>query len=870
MLRGIDAFRNLMVAHGLQCPDPLVADEIIHRFHVEGDKPSSKNGWYIFHGNDGLPAGAFGSWKTGETFTWCGKERKTLTDAERAELRERIARAKAARDQELKKIYAEARAKAASIWKRSRPVKNHLYLESKNIKSQSTAIGLRSHKGSLVVPVLDVDEIIHGLQFISADGEKSFLTGSAITGHFYPIGDFGGGGTLLICEGYSTGASLHEATGYPVACALNCGNLRPVCEALRKKSPNAKLIVCADDDYQTEGGNPGVTKGREAAEATGAALVIPRFKDQAHRGTDFNDLHQIEGLEAVRLQIEDVLMAPADGDEKTPKKTQSQILCEIAENIETFCTPDGEVYAFIPVNEHLECWPVRWKIFKQWLVRNFFDQFDKPPGGQALSDALNVVEAKAQFSGAPKREVFLRVAEYNGKVYLDLCNEDWQVVEISADGWQVINVSPVPFKRPPGLLPLPEPRKGNKASFKALRKYVNLKSENDFILLVAWLVGALRAQGDHVILVLQGPEGTGKTTAARLIKGIVDPNVSSERSSPRNEEDFIIGASNNHVTSFDNISGIPPWLSDALCRLSTGGGLATRRLYTNDEEKLFYARRPALLTGINPMPTRNDLARRCIVLNLEPIRGQVLEEKALIKKFRNNDLPGILGTLCDAVSVALRNEQMEPKNLPCMASFTAWVLRAEKALPWKAGAFRSAYKENTQNIIEMAVDADLVSSAIQEFMTGRESWEGTASELLGELCEIVPEKNQRQKAWPQAPNVLSNKLKRASNFLRQVGIEVETGIRVEHERKRLIRLGRKKIVRIVTSSANGVNILKIQDKLADDNADDADDRSKKIVRRQLSENIDKNRQNDAADDADDEKPTLSKSRFKQQEVIDLW
>jgi hypothetical protein len=552
----------------------------------------------------------------------------------------------------------------------------------------------------------------------------------------------------------------------------------------------------------------------------------------------------LHGGRTYRLQAEN----STDEDEKSigkkEKKTQSQILCELAEGLETFCTPDGDVYAFIPVNGHIELWPVRWQIFKQWLVKGFWDNFNKPPGGQAITDALNAIEAKAQFSGTPKREIFLRVAEHDGKFYLDLCNETWQVVEISADGWQVINVSPVPFKRPKGLLPLPEPNKSNKENFQALKKYINLKTEDDFILLVAWLVGALRKEGDHVILVLQGPEGTGKTTAARLVKTIIDPNISSERSAPRNEEDFIIGASNNHITSFDNISGIQPWLADALCRLSTGGGFSTRQLYTNDEEKLFYARRPAILTGINPMPNRNDLARRCIVLNLEPIRGQVLEEKSLFEKFRKEVLPGILGALCTAVSAALRNEKMEPKDLPCMASFTAWILRAEEALPWKPGAFKKAYKKNTKNIIEQAVDADLVSSAIQKFMADKESWRGTASELLEELCKIVLKKTQNQKAWPKEPNILSNKLKRASSFLRQVGIEVETGIKTTRG-KRLIALykGTKKTATIPTNATN----------------DDSGDENKKDRHsHQVLENIEENKE--SCDQSGDQikRPPLNK------------
>ncbi len=527
-------------------------------------------------------------------------------------------------------------------------------------------------------------------------------------------------------------------------------------------------------------------------------------------------------------------------------KTHSQILCEIAEGLETFCTPDSDVYAFIPVKKHIETWPVLWKVFRQWLVKRFFDRFEKPPGVQALSDALNVIEAKAQFSGMPQREVFLRVAEYGGKVYLDLCNETWQVVEISADGWQVINVSPVPFRRPPGLLPLPEPSKGDKAVFEIFKKYINLKSKNDLILLIAWLVGALRQEGDHVILVLQGPEGTGKTTAARLIKSIIDPNISSERSIPQKEEDFIIGASNNHITSFDNISGIQPWLADALCRLSTGGGFSTRRLYTNDEEKLFYARRPVLLTGINPMPNRNDLARRCIVLNLEPIQGQILDGKSLFEKFRKEVLPGMLGAFCTAVSAALRNEKMELKDLPSMASFTAWILRAEEALPWKPGAFRKAYNKNTKNIVEQAVDADPVSSAIQEFMADKESWQGTASKLLEELCEIVPEKTRKPKAWPKVPNMLSSKLKRGSSFLRQVGIEVKTGIKITGG-KRLITLD-KDTKKTATTATNENHSLKIQQKMSGD--DSGDENKKDRHSHQEPENIEENKK--SGDQSDDD------------------
>ena len=306
-MSGISEFLKSMTAHGLQCPE-IVPDGVLHRFHVGGDKPGSKNGWYVLYGDNGLPAGAFGSWKLGQTFKWCEKNEKSLSEAERTKWRERIAEAKKARDQELERIHAKAREKAIQIWEHSKPAEDHPYLVAKGVKSY----GLRRYKGSLIIPVQDTEKILHSLQFINTDGDKSFLSGGAIQGYFYPIE--GGENTLLICEGYATGASLHEATGYPVVVAFNAGNLKAVCEVLRKKSPETNIIICADDDHQTEG-NPGLTKAREAAELIGAALAVPEFKDQARRGTDFNDLHQVEGLETVRRQVEAALKVPAGQDE---------------------------------------------------------------------------------------------------------------------------------------------------------------------------------------------------------------------------------------------------------------------------------------------------------------------------------------------------------------------------------------------------------------------------------------------------------------------------------------------------------------------------------------------------------------------------
>jgi putative DNA primase/helicase len=316
----VPAFSESMQAHGLSCPDAIIPDGIIHRFNVNGDKPGSKNGWYVLYGDNGLPAGAFGSWKLNQTFTWCAKEEKSLSKAERTELRERIARAKTAKDGEQRRLHAKAREKATGIWKNSVFITENNYLESKGLK---VSFPLKEDgRGRLIVPVIDVDGVLHSLQFIGSKGSKKFLPDGAIAGHFSTIE--GSGNTLLVCEGFSTGASLHEATGYPVVCALNCENLKPVCKALHKKSSRTNIIICSDDDFQTEN-NPGLTKAKEAAAAVGAVLAIPKFKDQANRGTDFNDLHQVEGLGAVRLQVEEALRAPTDHDEISPDVAQKTV-----------------------------------------------------------------------------------------------------------------------------------------------------------------------------------------------------------------------------------------------------------------------------------------------------------------------------------------------------------------------------------------------------------------------------------------------------------------------------------------------------------------------------------------------------------------
>ena len=277
----IQNFRTAMLDAGLTPPDVIEADGQLHRFHVHSDKPGTRNGYYVLH-PDGRAAGMFGSWKTGLRSTWAA-DGKRMSDTER-EAFSKLIEAARLKAQAERRAEHEARAiEARSEWAAAEPANPaHPYLIRKGVKPHN----LRQRGGLLIVPLFDAFGLLWNVQRIQADGGKRFKPGRA-GGLFSPIGDLNEPRTILICEGWATGATLHEETGHPVLCAMNAGSLLPVATAARSAWAGAELVICADNDRHTAG-NPGLTKATEAAKATGAGLAVPPFADD-EPGTDWND-----------------------------------------------------------------------------------------------------------------------------------------------------------------------------------------------------------------------------------------------------------------------------------------------------------------------------------------------------------------------------------------------------------------------------------------------------------------------------------------------------------------------------------------------------------------------------------------------------
>ena len=470
--------------------------------------------------------------------------------------------------------------------------------------------------------------------------------------------------------------------------------------------------------------------------------------------------------------------------------------------VELFHTAAGVAYADLVTADHRETWPVHSKRFRGWLRRCHYRATGEALSAGVLRSALDLLDARAQFD-APERAVHIRVAQYAGRIYLDLADACWRAVEIDPDGWRVVAAPPIRFRRPPGMLPLPQPK--HRGSFEDLGvedlgSLLNLRSRDDLVLVVAWLFAVLRGAGPYPVLAISGEQGSAKTMLSKLLRALVDPNTAPVRALSREQRELMIAANNGHMLAFDNLSTMPSWLSDALCRLASGGSFAVRQLYTDDDEVLFEAARPILLNGIEDTISRVDLADRAVFLNLSPIAEEERRSEAELWREFEVKRPSIMGALLDAVATGLRHlPRLRLERLPRMADFALWATACESVI-WPAGTFMRAYETNRKATIADAVDADPVAACVREIMAERSSWTGSAADLLREGADLAGD-GVLITNWPTNPRALAGRLRRAQTFLRTLGIEIAFS-REGRAGSRIIRM-RRVPEEIVSNVGNG-------------------------------------------------------------------
>lgn len=442
-------------------------------------------------------------------------------------------------------------------------------------------------------------------------------------------------------------------------------------------------------------------------------------------------------------------------------------------------------YASLEISGRREILPIRGTMFKEWLNVVYFEETGKPPSKFSLEQAITTVAGLAALQGSTEN-IYLRVAREAARVLVDLNNDCGEVVEITPDGWQIITNPTVNFYRPSHSSTLPRP--SQRKDLTLLRKYLNT-SEEGFVLLSSFLMGTINGLRPFPILELRGEQGTAKSTTARLIQKLLDPSKIDIRAEPKDIRDLMIAAEGGYLLSYDNISYLHSWLSDALCRLSTGGGFGTRKLYTDSEEQLFSLARPVILNGIDDVINRGDLMDRALIIDLSPIPTDKRKEEKILWEEFEQDIPSILGALYDAVAIGLKHlNSVSLKVLPRMADFAKWIVACEPALPWQPGEFLRVYAENKDEAAVCLIESDDFTSAVRRLIADRKEWKGTARELKKAIDAdvTIDDYIKQSRAWPKNPQNVSHKMKLAAPSFRSMGIDVI--FRTSHGKKRVIVL----------------------------------------------------------------------------------
>jgi hypothetical protein len=450
-------------------------------------------------------------------------------------------------------------------------------------------------------------------------------------------------------------------------------------------------------------------------------------------------------------------------------KSVAHVLLDLAD-CDLWHTPEGQPFATI---NGVENHPVGSKTFAHWLTARFLDATGRGPSQKALTEAVATLAAKAVVKG-PTCKTYYRIALTGEGLFLDLGDDSWRCIRVTTAGWSVVTSAPVKFIRNSNTAALPEPRPG---TIDRLRRLVHV-TDPEFHLLVGSMLDALKGHGPYFVTILNGEYGSTKSATARLLRTLIDPVQTAPLAAmPKDERDLGCEGHNNHVLAFDNISKLPRWLSDAFCRLATGAGIKTRKLYKDAEQQIFDVCRPLLLNGIEDFATAGDLVDRSVQITLQRIDPKNrLDEKKLAREIEEA-APEILGALLDGLVHGLQTiDSVKLDQLPRMADSTKWIAACLPGMGLSFDTWRQAYQESQTHGIETSLESSLTAKALLSWWkkVPGDPWVGTPKELYEALVEYVPMPERR--FFPANPKSLSDHLRRDAPALRQKGIVLRTGL----------------------------------------------------------------------------------------------
>lgn len=537
---------------------------------------------------------------------------------------------------------------------------------------------------------------------------------------------------------------------------------------------NKNIIILPDND------NAGLKYAKMLKENLPFAKVI-LLNDLAEKEDIFDWLQKGHQMAEIKDFAEFDIMSyfeksddVTDDKEVNLKEPQSKTLLDFINNsdMELFCDDVNDTYASVTISGYREILSLESKEFNWYLNHLYYRQFSKAINKDNLQQVINILQAEARFGNVKKIPLSNRVAKKDNSFWYDLTNDKWQVLEITADGWNIVNNPPILFNRFRHQDEQVTPDKNG--DINKIFDYLNIK--NYHTLFLCWLVSCFVPDIPHAMLVVYGEKGSAKSTACSLLKQLIDPSVLETLTIPKDMRSLIVNLQKHYFLPFDNVSYVNEDVSDTLCRAITGGGIQQRKLNTNSEDCIFTFKRCLAINGINNVATRSDLLDRAILIELSRIDDKERRELSEVQSSFKVDLPYILGGIFDVLSKAISiYPTVKLDRLTRLADFTRWGYAIGEALGGKGQIFLKEYNRNinTQNI--EAINNDVVATLIIAFMKDKKEWKGRISELYNSLLNLTSDCgiSANSKQLPKGANHLSRRLKSLQSNLNAMGISFD-------------------------------------------------------------------------------------------------
>ncbi len=450
------------------------------------------------------------------------------------------------------------------------------------------------------------------------------------------------------------------------------------------------------------------------------------------------------------------------------KPSQIQQLMTLLNQVDVFHNEDEHAYVSYQQASHTKHIAIDNPKFQHWLAHQYFKQYQQAPTAHSLQTALNTLKGQALYNSTC-HTVYTRIAQDKDNIYINLADDLGQSIVVNAQGWEIVQEVPVKFYRSPMMRALPQPVNGG--SLQTLWSFVNVPDEQDRKLLLVWLLECFRSNTPFPVLLLQGEQGSAKSTTQQRLRTLIDPSRVDLRAAPHKIEDIFISTANNWCVSYNNLSHLSTKEQDAFCILATGGGYATRQLFTNTEEIIIEIKRPVMLNGISHLASAQDFIDRCIILECPPIENNARKTEAELHTAFTQIYPQLFGAVLDTLAATLKAlPTVTLTQRPRMADFALLGLATETALGWPSGSFMQAYETKQEQAILSGLGSSPVSQALLSYLAAHGHYGGTFVNLLQALIPYQPAQCSH---WPKSAKGLADVLKRQSSALRILGVQAQ-------------------------------------------------------------------------------------------------